>query len=104
MTRRRTKTQQAPVECAFCTGGFILLEPHEVLGTLVRHCPLCQLLCDGCLNTATFPMSTTCLGCWQDELAAKGIFVGLCRGCLGGKHYIRPIGGIPPHAHLHTCT
>jgi hypothetical protein len=104
MTGTKTKTKLASPECPFCVGGLIPAEPHKILGVLVRRCPTCQPLCEGCINQSTFPTWTFCLGCWQDELADNGVIVALCASCLGGKQYIKPIGGIKPHAHVHTCS
>ena len=104
MTGTKTKMAQASPECSFCLGGVTPIDPHKILRVLVRRCAMCQPLCADCLNQSTFPTWTACLGCWQDELARHGIIVALCGGCLGGKHYIKPIGGIKPHAHVHTCS
>jgi hypothetical protein len=89
-----------PDDCLFCIDGNQPAGLHDILGPVMRPCPVCLIVCPVCDGEGLFPADFTCIGCFQLRLADIGLVPTLC-GCCFGVVDLIPTDTFPEVSHGH---
>lgn len=87
--------------CGSCIDGLQPAGLHDLLGPVLAGCRDCYGICPICDGEGLFPADETCIGCYADTLASRGLVADRCPNCFGIRDLI-PISNpseVNPHGH-----